>query len=169
MTTTLLRFALRLPLWVAAGALMAMMLLTVADVVLRSTLSLPIRGSAEATEILLALMVFSALPLVGALNRHIAVDLVDPLLPEALLRLRDVAVCLVFGALLFWPAQMVWTMAGRAKGYGEETLYLGVPVYVIMLGIAVSLGVSGGLLVLRGVLLALRPAAVRALDSAGQG
>ena len=58
-------------------ALAAMMLVTVADVVLRAVANLPIRGTLEIVELLLACAFFLALPASFLRDEHIVVDIVD--------------------------------------------------------------------------------------------
>ena len=90
--------------WVAGAALAAMMLLTVADVVLRAALNQPIRGTLEIVELLLACTFFLALPAAFLRDEHIVVDLVDGLAPAWVPLLRRLAGML--GALLL--AVMAW-------------------------------------------------------------
>ncbi|RYH02126.1 TRAP transporter small permease [Salipiger sp. IMCC34102] len=144
----------RLPLWIAAASLFAMMALTFADVILRSFANAPIPGAAEVTEILLAATVFAALPATSLWGRHIAVDLFDGYL---FARRRDGLVNLIFGILLFWPVAKCLESASRTMGYGEVTLYLRVPVGWILYFIAVALALSAAAMVLRGVFILFVP------------
>ena len=59
-----------------------MMLLTVADVVLRATTNRPIRGMFEIVELLLACTFFVALPAVFLRDENLVVDVIDPLAPR---------------------------------------------------------------------------------------
>jgi TRAP-type C4-dicarboxylate transport system permease small subunit len=68
-----------------------MMLLTVADVVLRALLNRPIRGSFEIVELLLACTFFVALPAVFLRDEHLVVDVIDPLVPRWVPWLRRAA------------------------------------------------------------------------------
>ncbi len=68
-----------------------MMLLTVADVLLRAASNLPIRGAFEIVELLLACSFFLALPAVFLRDEHLLVDVVDPLAPRWVPRLRRFA------------------------------------------------------------------------------
>ncbi|MBC7804436.1 MAG: TRAP transporter small permease, partial [Candidatus Parcubacteria bacterium] len=63
--------------WAAAAALAGMMLVTVADVLLRAALNRPIRGTLEIIELLLACTFFLALPASFLRDEHIVVDIVD--------------------------------------------------------------------------------------------
>jgi TRAP-type C4-dicarboxylate transport system permease small subunit len=63
---------------IAAGAfLVAMMLLTVADVALRAVTNRPIRGMFEIVELLLACTFFIALPAVFLRDENLVVDVID--------------------------------------------------------------------------------------------
>ena len=63
--------------WMVAAALAFMMVLTVVDVTGRFVFNRPIPGSFEVMEFCLAIVVFSALPLVTWDRRHITVSLFD--------------------------------------------------------------------------------------------
>lgn len=160
-----IRLAVSLPLWLAALALFSMMVLTFCDVAARSMMDAPIPGAAEITEVLLAAIVFLALPVVSLCDRHISVDLVDTFIPDAVLRWRDAGVSLVFGALLWWPVAAGWKSAIRTLGYNEVTLYLRIPVGYIMLFISIGLGVGAMAMILRSLLLIFRPQLLRSIDA----
>ena len=68
-----------------------MMLLTVADVVLRAVSNSPIRGTFELIELLLAGAFFLALPAVFLRDEHLVVDVIDPIAPRWVPRLRRLA------------------------------------------------------------------------------
>jgi len=63
--------------WLAAISLAAMMLVTVADVILRAAINKPIRGTLEIVELLLTCTFFLALPASFLREEHIVVDVVD--------------------------------------------------------------------------------------------
>lgn len=150
------------PSWLAGAVLFALMAMTFADVVLRSAFNAPIEAATELTRLFMAIIVFASLPVVTWRGTHIAVDLLDPFFPRMLARLRDIAVDLVCGAVLFWPAMRVWTLAERARSYGDVTEYLNMPQFYIAYFIAVSTFVTAIVLVLRGVLRIFAPARVPA-------
>ncbi|MEM1048217.1 MAG: TRAP transporter small permease [Pseudomonadota bacterium] len=150
------------PSWLAGTVLFALMAMTFADVVLRSAFNAPIEAATELTRLFMAIIVFASLPVVTWRGTHIAVDLLDPFFPRMLARLRDIAVDLICGAVLFWPAMRVWTLAERARSYGDVTEYLNMPQFYIAYFIAVSTFVTAIVLVLRGVLRIFAPARVPA-------
>ena len=165
--TYLLQFArraARAPTLLAVAALFAMMLLTFFDVVLRSTINTPIEAATELTRLLMAIVVFSALPVVSGRAGHISVDVLDWAFSRAAARWRDVVINLFTGAMLWWPAERVTVLAERARSYGDVTEYLGIPQFYIGWFIAVLTFVTAIVLILRGVLLALAPDLIRPSD-----
>ena len=73
--------------WLERGAvlaLLAMMLLTTSDVVLRKLVNRPIQGVTEMVELALGVAIFFAVPGVFARGANIAVDVIDQWLPRKL-------------------------------------------------------------------------------------
>jgi TRAP-type C4-dicarboxylate transport system permease small subunit len=106
---------------VAASFLAAMVLLTVADVVLRSFFSYPIRGMLELIELGLACTIFIALPAVFLREEHLVVDVLKKTRP---LELLGAAVSLVV------LAAMGWHMLPNALSmieFGDVTSDLSIP------------------------------------------
>lgn len=100
--------------WMAMGAgmiLLALTVFTVVDVVLRYFFNRPFRGSLEATEYAMALIVFLSLAWCGATGGHIAVDLLDRVLNRPSLRWLPLLMSLV-GGILF--AVIAWRVAAEA-------------------------------------------------------
>jgi len=101
----------RLLRWMALGAgliLLALTVLTVVDVALRYFFNMPFRGSLEATEYAMALIVFLSLAWCGATGGHIAVDLLDRWLDRPSLRWLPALMSLA-GGMLF--AVIAWRVA----------------------------------------------------------
>ena len=149
------------PTLLAVSALFVMMIMTFADVVLRSAFNTPIEAATELTRILMAVLVFSALPVVSGRGGHIAVDLFDPFFSRTGARWRDAVISLVCGGMLWWPAGRVVVLAERARSYGDVTEYLGIPQFYIAWFIAVFTYITAGVLVLRGIALIVAPTALR--------
>ena len=132
----------RLLAGVAAAFLCAMMLVTVADVVLRSLLAYPIFGTFDLVELFLVTLIFLGLPETFRREEHVVVDLVDHIV-----RPRMVALLKVLGALLAVAllALMLWHSVAPARDtyvFGDRTLDLGIPRYIhwipILLGTAAA-------------------------------
>ena len=128
--------------YIAAFFLAAMMLLTVADVVLRSLFSCPLRGMLELIELGLACTVFIALPAVFLRDEHLVVDVIDKLLKPSAVRILD-----LIGALLSLVvlAMMAWQMLPLARSmheFGDVTSDLSIPkIYYwipVLLGVVAS-------------------------------
>ncbi|MGG7644912.1 TRAP transporter small permease [Rhodovulum sp. YNF3179] len=154
----LIRRAEVLPVLLASVALFVLMVMTFADVVLRSAFNAPIEAATELTRILMAIIVFSVLPIVSARNDHIAVDLTDPVFRRlGIARLRDGLVQIVCGGLLYWPVERVLVLAGRWRDYGDVTEYLAIPEFYVGYFIAALAGLSGLLMVISGLLTLFAP------------
>lgn len=154
----LLTLLMRLPLWIAIAALLGLMLLTFADVMLRSILNAPIQIAADLTRILMAIMVFSVMPALSARGDQISVDLLDPLFDR--LRIRravEALVALFCGVILFWPASRVYDLAERSRSYGDVTEYLRMPVHYLGWFIAAMTLVTGLALIARAGALVFAP------------
>ncbi len=149
----LLRRASVVPVVVASIALFVLMMMTFCDVILRSAFNAPIEAATELTRILMAVLVFSVLPIISTTNGHIAVDLTDGLFNRLhLSRVRDLIIHLVCGGMLYWPVQRVWILAERARDYGDVTEYLSIPTYLIGWFITLSLAVTAVVMIATGVL-----------------
>ncbi|PML81872.1 TRAP transporter small permease [Enterovibrio norvegicus] len=123
---------------ITALSLFAMLLVTVIDVVGRYFFSVPLAGSVEMVEILLALVVFSAFPLITWSEEHICVDLLDDWFPEGVARVRQVLLSLGCAFALGLVAWKVWGLGARSLSYGEETDVLGIPNGFVMYFISVA-------------------------------
>jgi len=148
----------RLPGIMAALALFVLMSLTFTDVVLRSVWNAPIEVAADMTRLLMAIMVFSVLPVMSAQGTHIGVDLLDGVFEKlGLTRVLDVVVNIFCGIILFWPAKRVFDLAERSRSYGDEMEYLGLPLHYLGWFIAVMTGITALALLFRAVAVMIRP------------
>jgi TRAP-type C4-dicarboxylate transport system permease small subunit len=104
-----------------------MVLLTVADVALRTFFSMPIQGMLELIELGLACTIFIALPAVFLRDEHLVVDVVDQLFRPAVVRALDLLGALVsLGVLLVMAWQMV-PLARAMHEFGDVTSDLSIP------------------------------------------
>ena len=131
---------------VAGWSLIALMLYTVTDVVLRYVFNQPFRGSLEITEFAMAIIVFLGIPLCGWLGGHVAVDILERPLEDPRLRLIPVVLALVSAALF---ATIAYLTAAEAIGSSHRisnmmrwphwpfqlTVALGAALYAIVLAI----------------------------------
>jgi TRAP-type C4-dicarboxylate transport system permease small subunit len=125
---------------IAAFFLAAMMLLTVADVVLRAGFNAPVRGVYELVELLLAYTFFMALPAVFLRDENIVVNVVDELTPGQVPALRRIAAAcaVVILAVMAWQG---WLAAGDTLAFGDVTADLGLS--RILHWIALLIGITG--------------------------
>lgn len=136
----------------ASLALFCLMALTFSDVLLRSSLNAPIEAATELTRLLMAVIVFSALPSASWRGEHISVDLLDGLFRRLrLARIRNVVIDISCGVMLAFPARRIFDLAERSRGYGDQTEYLNIPTFYIEYFIAISASLTAGMLVLRGL------------------
>jgi len=111
----------------AAVFLAAMMLLTVADVVLRAFFNYPIQGMLELIELGLACTIFLALPAVFLRDEHLVVDVIDHLTRPSVVRILDLAGALTsLGVLVVMAWQMV-PLARAMHEFGDVTSDLSIP------------------------------------------
>lgn len=146
-----------IPSYISAITLFVLMVMTFADVVLRSTINSPIEQATELTRLFMAIIVFSSLPVVAFRGSLIVVDLLDSFTPKVLTRWRDAFVNIGCGILLWWPAKRVWELAERAQSYGDVTEYLRLPQAYIAYFIACATFITALCLLTRGVLFIVAP------------
>ena len=129
--------------YTAALALAAMMLLTVADVALRSLCNYPMRGMLEIIELLLACSFFIALPASFLRDEHILVDMIDPYAPAWVPMLKRIAalVTLIVTAAMEW---LGWKNAQDTLIFNDVTSDLSIP--RIYYWVPVLLGLVGATL-----------------------
>ena len=152
------RRATQLPVLMACAALFTLMIMTFADVILRSAFNAPIEAATELTRMLMAIVVFSVLPVLSVRDGHIVVDLMDPFYGSAFVeRMRDAAISLACGAMLILPAERVLVLAERARSYGDLTEYLNIPQFYIGWFIAIMTYLTAIVLIVRGAVTLFAP------------
>ena len=127
---------------VSAIALFAMMALTFADVFARKFLPSSVTGAVEVTELLMMLMIYFALPLASMAGEHIVFDLLDRVVPQALLRwqhrLSHGITAFIFGG----AGWLVWSRALRTLEQGDQTSALEIKIAPYQFMAAVMLGLT---------------------------
>ena len=127
----------------ASAILLAMMLLTVVDVVARYVFSRPVRGAFEITELMLVVLIFAGLPLVSFSEEHAVMDFIDRVLDvhgrRGLLR----AVEAVSAAFMFLLAWLTWLKADRIWAYRDATDVLRVVYGPFVYFMAITLALAG--------------------------
>jgi TRAP-type C4-dicarboxylate transport system permease small subunit len=115
-------------LWLLGAVVMTMMTMTALDVGGRYLFNSPLPGTQEMTELLLALLVFGAAPLVSADRKHITTDLMEGAIKGKVRRVRDLSVSLVSSgccAVIAW--RLAWQAADMAA-MGGRTPLVGIPI-----------------------------------------
>ena len=113
--------------YAAAFFLAAMMLLTVADVLLRAVFRYPIHGTFELIELGLACTVFLALPAVFLRDENLVVDAVDYMVRPQVVRWLDLAGACASLALLVTMALQMVPLARDMVELGDVTADLSIP------------------------------------------
>jgi len=145
----------RVHLWLAALALIILMMVTVADVFLRYLFNSPVRGSYDMVESLLVVFVFNGMAAGFFTRRNIVIDLIDAFVGRrataVLIRAADVLSIFCLGLL-------IWAMLGpavQAYDYGDRKLELNLPIYILWI---VALLALAGTMFCALVALSTRPA-----------
>ena len=134
--------------WMVAVVLSFMMALTVVDVAGRFVFNRPVPGSFEVMEFCLAIVVFSALPLVTWDRRHITVSLLDSFFRGTGYRLQQgliQAASLLGMGIVCWR---MWDQGNRLDRTQAITGYLEWPVAPIAYFMSVLAGLASLLLVM---------------------
>lgn len=148
----------RLPIFLASIVLFALMVMTFADVMMRSIFNAPFEAATELTRYFMAIIVFLMLPIISGRQEHIVVDLTDSFFTNKwAARIRDGAVNLACGAMLIWPAIQVVVLAERARSYGDVTEYLAIPQFYIEWFIAIMAFLTAFVLIIRGLFVLFAP------------
>ena len=111
----------------SALVLAGLALLTFVDVVGRYLFNQPVRGAYEVVEMLMGVLIFTALPAVTHSDRHITIDLLDRATPRRLVPLRDMAVNLISAIALGIIAWRLWLLGDVKAEYNDLTAFLRIP------------------------------------------
>ena len=128
---------------VASAVLLAMMLLTVVDVVARYRFKMPVRGAFEVTELMLVVLIFAGLPLVSFSDEHAVMDFIDRLLSARGQRALKRAVQLVNAAFMLLLTWLMWLKADRIWAYRDSTDVLRILYGPFVYFMAAALGLAG--------------------------
>ncbi len=148
MTTSEPRWRRRADLLLGAAAsaiLLAMMALTVVDVVARYFLSRPVRGAFEVTELMLVVLIFAGLPLVSYADEHAVMDFIDRVLGRRAQRLLERLVQATCAGFMFLLAWLTWLKADRIWAYRDATDVLRIVYGPFVYFMALALGLAGAI------------------------
>jgi len=114
---------------VAILATVVIMVITVADVIMRATVNKSMSGVMELTQFLMVFVCYFAMPWVTWQFGHIKVDLLTTKLPEkaqGVILVIDKFLCIVFTLLMIYE---VWKQGGQAKVMHSVGAVTRIPVY----------------------------------------
>jgi TRAP-type C4-dicarboxylate transport system permease small subunit len=129
----------------ASAILLAMVLLTVVDVVARYVFNRPLRGAFEITELMLVVLIFAGLPLVSYSDEHAVMDFIDRLLSPGGKRALWRGVQALSAAFMFLLAWLVWVKADKIWAYRDATDVLRIVYGPFVYFMAVMLGLAGAI------------------------
>lgn len=133
---------------IAAAILFCLMMLTFVDVVGRDFFNAPVPGGFEITQLMMAALIFTALPVVSWKEQHIVIDLFDALIPRAVTPYLQAVISLISAVAMFAMTRQTWLLAVELQGYNEITEYLRAPVWPVVYLISVMCGFATIALVL---------------------
>ena len=130
---------------VASAILLAMMFLTVVDVVARYGFNRPVRGAFEVTELMLLVLIFAGLPLVSFSDEHAVMDFIDRLLTPRGQRVLEAVVQGISAAFMFLLTWLMWLKADRIWAYRDATDVLRVVYGPFVYFMAATLALAGAI------------------------
>jgi TRAP-type C4-dicarboxylate transport system permease small subunit len=128
---------------ICAVLLLAMMALTVADVLGRYLLNAPLKGATELTELMLASVIFIGLPAAAIDRDHISVDILTMRLSSLHRLVLDKIVSLFCVFALAVIAWRLWAIGDQISGYGGTTPTLKLPIAPVAYLVAALCGLAG--------------------------
>ena len=134
---------------VAILLIVAMTLLTCIDVVARYIFNAPIDGAFELTQLLLAALIFTALPLTTAAGEHVDVELFAVAAGPRFQPVFRAISGVVSAAVLLVLSWRLWAHAGRLLEDGAVTNSLGLPFAPVGYLAAASCAISGVIVILK--------------------
>ncbi|WP_372600031.1 TRAP transporter small permease [Amphritea sp.] len=108
-------------------SLLSMVILTFADVIGRRLFDMPIYGAHDITEHIMALIVFSGLPLLTSARGHLAVDLFDRFIMSNTMRWWRGLICILIGLILLVVSYQFAVAAIEAEEIQEVSQELLIP------------------------------------------
>lgn len=113
----------------AALTIFGLALITFVDVVARYIFSSPIPGAYEISELVMGVMIFSALPVVTWRGSHITIDLLDAITPMWISGWRDGFMFTISSGVVAVLGWELWALATTLASYGDVTEYLRIPIH----------------------------------------
>jgi TRAP-type transport system small permease protein len=130
--------------WAAGSVLFLMMFITTLDVLGRSLLNKPLPGGVEITEMMLAALIFCALPLVSKSREHIVIDTFDFAMSKRFKRACDVLADIVSGFIMCGVGYLIVRRALRIMEDRDYTSVLHIPYAPVAWLIVVMVIITAG-------------------------
>ena len=108
-------------------SLSILVIITVIDVFGRYLLGIPLPGTSEITEIILAILIYIGLPYVSKNEEHISVSLLSNYLSKNFKVIHKIIINFVVTLLLLLIARQLYIHGMDLKSYQEVTTFLEVP------------------------------------------
>lgn len=109
---------------IAGILLFGLMTVTIIDVAGRYLFNAPLPGGNEIVQLIMAAIIYSALPSVNRQEGHISVDLLDFITPKRIVRTRQILVNLVALVVVGTITWCLWLLADDLRQVGETWEYL---------------------------------------------
>src|SRR5262245_44482965 len=127
----------------SGASLFVIMGLTFFDVLGRKFLSRSVPGSLELTELLMVVVIFTALPMVSRKGEHVEFDSLDPYLPKLVRQLQHALVHAISGAMLIGLAWLMWRAGRDFAAAGETSVQLKIPKAPFIYAISILCAATG--------------------------
>lgn len=127
---------------VGGGLLLLVAVTTVADALLRYLLNRPIQGTFEATELVLAAIIFFALPYTGITDGHVSVDFLTSRFGprvQSVIFAVNALVCAVVLGLIAWEMSLLAAEYGRTA---RTTITMRIPVFPFIAPVTGAAGLA---------------------------
>jgi TRAP-type C4-dicarboxylate transport system permease small subunit len=111
----------------AAFILIAMVILTCADVFGREVLNAPVSATTEITQVMMPFIIFAVMPAVCLREDHIAVDLIDIWSPKQSIGPRQIALNIILTVTMIGVGYKLWQDGNYLNLQDDRTQYLGIP------------------------------------------
>jgi TRAP-type transport system small permease protein len=122
--------------------LLAVALATVADALLRSFLGRPIRGTFEATELVLAAIIFFGLPYTSLTDGHVSVDFLTSRLRPRMQHVIIAVNALVCAALLGLITVQMADLAAEYMATQRTTITVRIPIVPFIVPVTAAAGLA---------------------------
>ena len=141
----LVRLMDRLAMALSGFLSLTLVSLTLADVIGRNAFNAPIQGAFEITQILMAALIFTAMPSVCVRSEHVAIDFVDRVVPKRVLKILVRFAALLTGICMAVLAWRLFLMGRAFANDGHITSYLLLPVAPVAYYIATAAALAAGM------------------------